>query len=279
MLARAILAFLALPVTFGMLVPALLLRGYGSRGDPRPAGAVLAALGLAGLLWCVRDFYVSGRGTLAPWAPPRRLVVAGLYRFVAEPDVPLRPHPRRRDRVVARLAVGRRLRCGPGARVPPARPRVRGAVAGANLPGRLARLRERGTPLAPAPRAPSSSRLASRPSPRPTQSHSSFTVTSSGPQLRDGDPDRPVPSVSRIGLRPRLSVDRAASVPAPQAQTCNGDQGTPSLADAPAAAAARQSMSRTVKRHAGAQGTLCAILKRYVPAGKRACGWPDCLAP
>jgi protein-S-isoprenylcysteine O-methyltransferase Ste14 len=84
LLARAILAFLALPATVGMLVPALLLRGYGT-GAPRPAGAVLAALGLAGLLWCVRDFLVRGRGTLAPWDPPRRLVVGGLYRFVRNP--------------------------------------------------------------------------------------------------------------------------------------------------------------------------------------------------
>jgi protein-S-isoprenylcysteine O-methyltransferase Ste14 len=48
-------------------------------------GASLVALGAAGLLWCVRDFYVVGRGTLAPWSPPRRLVVVGLYRVVRNP--------------------------------------------------------------------------------------------------------------------------------------------------------------------------------------------------
>ena len=37
------------------------------------------------LLWCVRDFYVTGKGTLAPWDPPTRLVVVGLYRFVRNP--------------------------------------------------------------------------------------------------------------------------------------------------------------------------------------------------
>lgn len=85
LLARATLAFLALPATFGMVVPALLLRWYGTRGEPSAAGAVLAAAGLAGLLWCVRDFHVRGRGTLAPWDPPRRLVAVGLYRFVRNP--------------------------------------------------------------------------------------------------------------------------------------------------------------------------------------------------
>jgi protein-S-isoprenylcysteine O-methyltransferase Ste14 len=33
----------------------------------------------------VRDFFVAGRGTLAPWDPPRHLVVVGLYRFVRNP--------------------------------------------------------------------------------------------------------------------------------------------------------------------------------------------------
>jgi protein-S-isoprenylcysteine O-methyltransferase Ste14 len=37
------------------------------------------------LLWTVRDFYVAGRGTLAPWAPPTELVVVGLYRFSRNP--------------------------------------------------------------------------------------------------------------------------------------------------------------------------------------------------
>jgi protein-S-isoprenylcysteine O-methyltransferase Ste14 len=37
------------------------------------------------LLWCVRDFYVQGQGTLAPWAPPEHLVMVGLYRFTRNP--------------------------------------------------------------------------------------------------------------------------------------------------------------------------------------------------
>jgi protein-S-isoprenylcysteine O-methyltransferase Ste14 len=45
----------------------------------------MIALGTFGLLWCVRVFYVSGKGTLAPWAPPRTLVVVGLYRYSRNP--------------------------------------------------------------------------------------------------------------------------------------------------------------------------------------------------
>ena len=42
-------------------------------------------MGLLLLLWCVRDFYVSGQGTLAPWHPPKHLVAVGLYRRVRNP--------------------------------------------------------------------------------------------------------------------------------------------------------------------------------------------------
>jgi len=50
-----------------------------------PYGLALIALGTFGLLWCVRDFYVSGKGTLAPWAPAQTLVVVGLYRYSRNP--------------------------------------------------------------------------------------------------------------------------------------------------------------------------------------------------
>lgn len=50
-----------------------------------PFGLVLVVFGTVSLLWCVRDFYVSGKGTLAPWAPPQELVVVGLYRYSRNP--------------------------------------------------------------------------------------------------------------------------------------------------------------------------------------------------
>ena len=41
--------------------------------------------GVAVLLWCVWAFYAAGKGTLAPWSPPRHLVTVGLYRYSRNP--------------------------------------------------------------------------------------------------------------------------------------------------------------------------------------------------
>lgn len=80
---RAFLSFVSLPGVVAGLVPWLLTRGQAPR-HPGWGGAVVG-LGVLLLLWCVRDFLVAGRGTLAPWDPPRRLVVVGLYHYVRNP--------------------------------------------------------------------------------------------------------------------------------------------------------------------------------------------------
>ena len=82
---RALLAFLALPVVVAFVVPVWLLPGDRWRIYGPFAGWVVLAFGLVVLLECVREFYVSGKGTLAPWDPPKRLVTGGLYRFVRNP--------------------------------------------------------------------------------------------------------------------------------------------------------------------------------------------------
>jgi protein-S-isoprenylcysteine O-methyltransferase Ste14 len=82
---RAVLAFLALPAVVGGLIPWLLLDSDRWRMRGALAGWPILFFGACVLLWCVRDFYKIGKGTLAPWDPPRKLVVLGLYRFVRNP--------------------------------------------------------------------------------------------------------------------------------------------------------------------------------------------------
>jgi protein-S-isoprenylcysteine O-methyltransferase Ste14 len=82
--ARAVIASLALPGVVAFLVP-LLLAPEARQADLNPWGLITLALGIALLLACVREFYVAGRGTLAPWSPPRALVVTGLYRYSRNP--------------------------------------------------------------------------------------------------------------------------------------------------------------------------------------------------
>ena len=84
MLWRALFAFLALPGVVAFLIPLWLARPLGAHPF-NPLGLIPLGIGLIALLWCVRDFYVAGKGTLAPWAPPRNLVVVGLYRLTRNP--------------------------------------------------------------------------------------------------------------------------------------------------------------------------------------------------
>jgi protein-S-isoprenylcysteine O-methyltransferase Ste14 len=83
--ARALLAFLALPGIVAFVVPALLADVVTHPHVVRPAGLVPFVLGCALLGWCVRAFYVAGKGTLAPWDPPRHLVIGGPYQWSRNP--------------------------------------------------------------------------------------------------------------------------------------------------------------------------------------------------
>ena len=85
MFARALLAFFLLPGIGAFLAPPLIATFDPWRRQIWQAGLGVMSMGAAVLIWCVRDFYVSGKGTLAPWDPPKRLVVVGLYRYVRNP--------------------------------------------------------------------------------------------------------------------------------------------------------------------------------------------------
>jgi protein-S-isoprenylcysteine O-methyltransferase Ste14 len=73
-----------LPGTVAFAVPLLLLSPQAPKSFSLP-GFLLLVVGLVLLLWCVWEFYVTGKGTLAPWAPPEHLVTVGLYRVSRNP--------------------------------------------------------------------------------------------------------------------------------------------------------------------------------------------------
>jgi protein-S-isoprenylcysteine O-methyltransferase Ste14 len=54
-------------------------------GVPQVAAMIIGATGAAVALWCIFTFATIGKGTPAPFDPPRRLVIRGPYRFVRNP--------------------------------------------------------------------------------------------------------------------------------------------------------------------------------------------------
>jgi protein-S-isoprenylcysteine O-methyltransferase Ste14 len=82
---RALPAFLTLPGVVAFAVPIEWLAAGSNTMLVQPLGLIPLVCGTVALLWCVRDFYVSGKGTLAPWSPPTELVVVGLYRDTRNP--------------------------------------------------------------------------------------------------------------------------------------------------------------------------------------------------
>ena len=82
---RALLAFLVFPGMVAFVIPIGWVRPTGPGHTFDMVALIPLTLGIIGLLWCVRDFYVAGKGTLAPWSPPRELVVGGLYRYSRNP--------------------------------------------------------------------------------------------------------------------------------------------------------------------------------------------------
>lgn len=82
---RALLAFLALPGIVAFAVPlALFARRWPPAGWAW-FGVPVLSVGCTILALTVRGFHVHGRGTLAPWAPPKNLVMTGLYRYSRNP--------------------------------------------------------------------------------------------------------------------------------------------------------------------------------------------------
>jgi protein-S-isoprenylcysteine O-methyltransferase Ste14 len=97
MLVRHLFAIVVLPVTMTILIPRWLLSGYGIGAMwtadsaigmiARIAGVMSFLAGLVLFGWSLYLFAARGRGTLAPWDPPRKLVVTGPYRYVRNPMI------------------------------------------------------------------------------------------------------------------------------------------------------------------------------------------------
>ena len=97
-LARQLGAILVLPGTVLVFVPCLII--YSTQqvrlgwGLPDPWRWLVVGLGVACIgagLWLMGQSIVlfarRGQGTLAPWDPPRHLVVRGVYRYVRNPMI------------------------------------------------------------------------------------------------------------------------------------------------------------------------------------------------
>jgi len=93
---RHLIAIAVLPFTVAVLVPRWIARRYAivaGLGDSpvhvliQVVGIAFCAIGLLLFAASLRRFATEGKGTLAPWDPPRALVVRGPYRFVRNPMI------------------------------------------------------------------------------------------------------------------------------------------------------------------------------------------------
>jgi protein-S-isoprenylcysteine O-methyltransferase Ste14 len=89
-LARAIIYATVFVGLLLVYLPSRLLSWSGivapaTTGAPQVAGMIMVTIGTMIALWCVFTFVFIGKGTPAPFDPPRKLVVRGPYRFVRNP--------------------------------------------------------------------------------------------------------------------------------------------------------------------------------------------------
>jgi protein-S-isoprenylcysteine O-methyltransferase Ste14 len=85
MFLKAALAILALPGMVIGIIPAILIIYDPWRANEYWTGYIFLTPGLFMLFQSIQSFYVAGKGTLAPWAPPVKIVQVGLYRHIRNP--------------------------------------------------------------------------------------------------------------------------------------------------------------------------------------------------
>ena len=95
-LLRHLASLVLLPGVVTAAVPLWIARRYGIELLPPEdvtemlavaAGLAVLALGITLFVASLLPFFTRGRGTLAPWDPPRRLVISGPYRYVRNPMI------------------------------------------------------------------------------------------------------------------------------------------------------------------------------------------------
>ena len=83
---KNLLFTLVVPGTVAVYVPLFIAQNRPPTSGPLFALALaLLALGSAIYAWCMWDFATFGRGTPAPIAAPKKLVVRGLYHYTRNP--------------------------------------------------------------------------------------------------------------------------------------------------------------------------------------------------
>ncbi|HUS12268.1 MAG TPA: isoprenylcysteine carboxylmethyltransferase family protein [Pyrinomonadaceae bacterium] len=89
-LIKTIIFTIFIPGTVTILIPYWLLSSASAPtpiqlGAFRYFGMLPLLIGIAIYVWCAWDFTFAGKGTPAPFDPPKQLVVRGLYRYVRNP--------------------------------------------------------------------------------------------------------------------------------------------------------------------------------------------------
>lgn len=85
--AKQLFSFI-LPFTVLVIVPRWIEDNWTLDTLPHVVVGILSAcFGLTCMVFTISSFITIGKGTLAPWAPTKKLVVTGLYRYMRNPMI------------------------------------------------------------------------------------------------------------------------------------------------------------------------------------------------